>query len=89
MRHFPVIREHDLFSNFLPLAQKVLGHALAFKAEALLVLALTQMADPQTVKWARDVVRAQLGEIAGGGVPEDCVDCIHASIQAEARKVIG
>ncbi|CAE7938936.1 unnamed protein product, partial [Symbiodinium necroappetens] len=79
---------HDLFVNHLPMSFKSLESGKAFKAEVLLVLAIqqVQLEDPATQKWARDVIRAQLGDIAGNVVNEES---ILPQILEKARQIIG
>ena len=59
---------------------------MVFKCEALLVIAIVQVAVPQTEKWARDISRGQLGDIAGRAVPEEAV---NSRILKKAREIIG
>ncbi|CAE6972990.1 unnamed protein product [Symbiodinium sp. CCMP2592] len=81
-------KTHDLFVNQLPMSFKSLESGKAFKTEVLLVLAIqqVQLQDPSTQKWARDVIRAQLGDVAGNVVSEES---ILPQILEKARQIIG
>ena len=81
-------RNHDLFKNYLPIAEKFLKKGLAFKCEGLLIVALCQLKDASagTQKWAKDIIRGQLGEMCGGQVDEDLV---HKVLADSARATIG
>lgn len=69
--------------------ESMLDHAMVFRAEGLLTMALkernTQGSSKATIAWARDVVRRVLGDIAGKEID---ADLMHPVILKFAREFI-
>lgn len=82
------LQKLDLLTNDLPLGLKDLKAAKALKCEGLLVMGLDSIraGDSNTVKWAKDILRTQLGEITSGVFEESDV---HPGLLEAARAAIG
>ena len=82
------LQKLDLITHTLPLGLSDLKAAKALKSEGLLVMALDSLRsdDTNTVNWAKDILRTQLGEITSGVFEESD---IHPTLLGAARTVIG
>ena len=85
-----IMKNRDSWSE-LNNFEKMLTHDLALKAEGLVCTALSSVKVPgggvpsQTLKWARDVTRDVLGEIAANAQMEELC---HPTVLQESRNFI-
>ena len=82
-----IMKHRDAWAE-LNFAEKMMGHGQTLKAEGMLCTTLAQLkpgATAATVKWAKEVVRDVLGEIASNSLMEENV---HPVLLSESRKLI-
>ena len=82
-----IMKHRDAWTE-LNASEKMMGFGQTLKAEGILCTTLAQVkpgASTSTVKWAKDVVRDVLGEIASNSLLEENV---HPVLLSESRKLI-